>query len=101
MQQQYRPREDNQTRYNNAAQVESTIVEVRCCCCAFRSSDDTAVDQLPRVWCVLWFRSQACTLEWQPWSPSKERSSRALTMTWTSRTWLCKLWRLAFSYSQC
>jgi hypothetical protein len=28
-QQQYRPREDAQTRYNNAAQVESTIVEVR------------------------------------------------------------------------
>ncbi|CAI5741848.1 unnamed protein product [Hyaloperonospora brassicae] len=27
-QQQYRPREDNQTRYNNAAQVESTIVEI-------------------------------------------------------------------------
>ncbi|KUF79253.1 Syntaxin-31 [Phytophthora nicotianae] len=27
-QQQYRPREDAQTRYNNAAQVESTIVEI-------------------------------------------------------------------------
>ena len=32
-QQQYRPREDAQTRYNNAAQVESTIVEVRCSFC--------------------------------------------------------------------
>ena len=53
-QQQYRPREDAQTRYNNAAQVESTIVEVRCFCKEFRIPHDTIMNQLPRDWCLLY-----------------------------------------------
>lgn len=81
---QYFPRQDAQTRYNNAMQVESTIVEVSGSTRSIHSLFNLSHSAIPH-------RSLVCTHEWRLWWRSRERSSRASTMIWTSRTFIVVL----------